>query len=469
MPNPSLSPAIIEARAICPNNVFEIETLEIRHPDLGFATRKLEVAFLIDTGKTNESYQTIFNNLVATIPSIKSDLETKYNSVSWSLITLQGQVWKFETGNNFAGYNTFLNRLLGITLTTTTAKIALFGGTTDSVYTDGALDEVADKLNWSENANTTRKVILINDSVSDIFKIVGTLWESDNIEAFQSSPGYFDLYDFPTNTPFPPDGTHIFVSGFSNPANNGKFIAYDIVSAGKFPNNYLRLLIQPLLTIQNEAPGNLITIKEVTSLISSNATVIAALQAKDISVVQLPYFANTPIQGIVSGTNGSTVTTANLNTEAEFRIQAGIFLAPPISNLDSPDPIYLVNDTIPHNLPLDDSATPVVKTFETRGFKLRQVGSGENGLQSLGITIDDIDRRVSQFVAKAKQYQSPVELIFRVYLSDDLSKPQNNPPTVLFLTNSAKNAEGFSGTCSTIDVVNHPFPNQYYRLEQFPL
>jgi hypothetical protein len=133
------------------------------------------------------------------------------------------------------------------------------------------------------------------------------------------------------------------------------------------------------------------------------------------------------------------------------------------------EPFYIVNDTIPHILPLDDSASPVFKTFLTRGFKLRQVGSGENGLQSLGITIDDIDRKVSQFVAKAKQYQLPVELIFRVYLSDDLTKPQNNPPTRLFLTSSSKSAEGFSGTCSTIDVVNHPFPNQYYRLEQFPL
>lgn len=357
MPNPSLSPAIIEARAICPNNVFEIETLEIRHPDLTFSTKTLDICFVIDT---SGSMQASIDLIATEISSVASLLADDFETIRYSLLGYEssGADTYFRTGNSFTTLSAFQEAIGAMTVT---------GGTENAF---SAIKLACDTLDWNQQNGGARAIVLITDENNDN----DTTTEQNVLDALEE--------------------------------------------------------------------------KEITFILGIDDSLASWFQS------------------FITATGGTHITST---TSAELRVDLVNALKDIEVVSSGIEPFYIVNDTIPHTLPLDDSLTPIIKTFETRGFKLRQVGSGENGLQSLGITIDDIDRRVSQFVARAKHYQSPVELVFRVYLSDDLSKPQNNPPTTLFLTSSSKSAEGFSGTCSTIDVVNYPFPNQYYRLEQFPL
>jgi len=358
MPNSSLSPAILEARAVCSNKVFEIETLEIRHPALNFDNKQLDICFVIDT---SGSMQGAIDTIAAEISQVAADLEDDFALIRYSLLGYEssGADTFFRTGNNFVDLETFQAAISAMTTT--------IGGIENAF---SAIKLSCDTLNWNQNLTTARAIFLITDE------------NNDN------------------------DGT-------------------------------------------------------------TEQSVLDALAEKGVTFILGIDESNASwFQSFLDATNGVHIESP---TGAEIRADLVTALQNIITIGGEEEPIYIVNDTVPHTLPLDDSETPEIVTFETRGFKLRQVGAGENGLQSLGITIDDIDRKVSQFVAKTKQFNSPVEIVFRVYLSDDLSKPQNNPPTTLFLTGSSKSSEGFSGTCSTIDIVNHPFPNQYYKLEHFPL
>ena len=404
MPNLSLSPAIIEARAICPNNVFEIETLEIRHPDLTFLTKKLQLAFLVDNTSSQEAAIESIKTLAANTAAL---LSNEFETIEFALIQFKDEdETSILTGSEFV-------------------SLAAFQTAIDTVFADGGGDEeengfgavvLSATLPWSYANGVARSVFLITDVESHERGAT----QQQAIDAMVDA----EIVFFYKNSLLTNEYVYVFVGiGLGDYEYNAITEVYDYLGVGL--GDYIFDMIEEESNIDHATYQPLAVASEGVRIVSGTASEVSIQLTdllKDIEVVS-----------------------------------SGI------------EPFYIVNDTIPHTLPLDDSLTPVIKTFETRGFKLRQVGSGENGLQSLGITIDDIDRRVSQFVAKAKEYQSPVELVFRIYLSDDLTKPQNNPPTVLFLTNSSKSAEGFSGTCSTIDVVNYPFPNQYYRLESFPL
>lgn len=107
-------------------------------------------------------------------------------------------------------------------------------------------------------------------------------------------------------------------------------------------------------------------------------------------------------------------------------------------------------------------------TFEPVPFQFKLPKSSETGSQSLDITMDNVDSRVSDFIIAAKGSLEPVEVIYRPYLSDDLTGPQMDPPLVLYLKGAAITASVASAQASFIDIVNKRFPNDYYTGDRFP-
>jgi hypothetical protein len=107
-------------------------------------------------------------------------------------------------------------------------------------------------------------------------------------------------------------------------------------------------------------------------------------------------------------------------------------------------------------------------TFEPSGFQFSLPPSNEEGFRSLNIAIDNIGRRVSDFVEIAQSEAVPVWVIYRPYLSDDLSQPQMIPPLVLFLKDIEIGAYQVTGQATFMDIVNKKFPNQLYTRERFP-
>lgn len=107
-------------------------------------------------------------------------------------------------------------------------------------------------------------------------------------------------------------------------------------------------------------------------------------------------------------------------------------------------------------------------TFEPVGFQFALPPSNEEGFKSLNIAIDYVGRRVKDFIRAAKSSKVPVEIIYRPYLSNDLTGPQMDPPLVLYLKDVAVAQGQVTGRATFMDLVNKLFPFEKYNRQRFP-
>jgi Domain of unknown function (DUF1833) len=110
----------------------------------------------------------------------------------------------------------------------------------------------------------------------------------------------------------------------------------------------------------------------------------------------------------------------------------------------------------------------VARSFDPAGFQFTLPPQNEEGFTSLNIAINNTDRRVSAFVDLAKSERVPVEVVYRPYLSDDLTQPQMIPPLVLYLKDLKISAAQVTGSATFMDVVNKKFPLDLYTRRRFP-
>lgn len=106
--------------------------------------------------------------------------------------------------------------------------------------------------------------------------------------------------------------------------------------------------------------------------------------------------------------------------------------------------------------------------FEACGFQFSLPPSNEEGFQSLNVAIDNIGRRVSTFVETAAANDTPIEMIYRPYLSTDLSTPQMTPPLTLYLRDVKVNSMQVTGRATFMDITNKKFPSELYNRSRFP-
>lgn len=129
------------------------------------------------------------------------------------------------------------------------------------------------------------------------------------------------------------------------------------------------------------------------------------------------------------------------------------------------DAIYIVQSRRPIRA---KDETGMVRLFEPVGFQFSLPPTSEEGFRSLNISIDNIGKRVSDFVNTAKGSEVPVEIYYRPYLSDDLSQPQMNPPLVLWLKDVQITPTQVLGRATFMDIINKKFPSELYTRERFP-
>lgn len=110
----------------------------------------------------------------------------------------------------------------------------------------------------------------------------------------------------------------------------------------------------------------------------------------------------------------------------------------------------------------------VQRVFQPMGFQMSLPEESEEGFRSLNIAVDNIDRRIGDFVQAAKSDSTAVEVIYRPYLSDDLSAPQMNPPLRLFLKEIQITDFQVTGKATFMDLVNQKFPSELYHRMRFP-
>lgn len=129
------------------------------------------------------------------------------------------------------------------------------------------------------------------------------------------------------------------------------------------------------------------------------------------------------------------------------------------------DPIFMVRSRKPL-VAYDELG--VQRTFEPTGFEFTLPPKSEEGFTSLNIAIDNVGRRPSDFIDMAKSTVQEVKVIYRPYLSTDLTVPHMNPPLVLFLKDINMTPMQVTGRATFMDVVNKKFPLELYTRERFP-
>lgn len=171
-------------------------------------------------------------------------------------------------------------------------------------------------------------------------------------------------------------------------------------------------------------------------------------------------FDDAPYEALVSASGGSKLTGSTSAAFTTSTVAALKSLANPVGS-----PIYLVNDnqSLSATLETGDNVT-----FQPRSFAINPFLTGDDGSPSISLTIDNSDFAVSRYLANAKKFTIPLEVVLRVYLSDDLTGPQNNPPMKLFARDFETKGSVVACQLRWLDLVNSAFPNSFYTPTRCP-
>jgi hypothetical protein len=126
---------------------------------------------------------------------------------------------------------------------------------------------------------------------------------------------------------------------------------------------------------------------------------------------------------------------------------------------------YLVRNKSALTLTNENSETNV---FEPVSFMLDRPRQGETGAQELTLTVDNVDRRISDSIETVKNSQTPVTVKWRPYLSSDLTAPQMAAPLELTLADVTVDNFNVVGRCQFVNVINRPFVNELFTRSRFP-
>jgi len=129
------------------------------------------------------------------------------------------------------------------------------------------------------------------------------------------------------------------------------------------------------------------------------------------------------------------------------------------------EPIYIIQARQPYELTLENGES---KVFEPVAFRFTLPGQDDQGLQDLNITIDNVDKRIGDWVEAASAYDAPALVRYRPYLSTDLTTPQMDPPLTLTLSDIKRTSFEVSGRASVADIVNLKFLRLLYLRSRFP-
>ena len=133
-------------------------------------------------------------------------------------------------------------------------------------------------------------------------------------------------------------------------------------------------------------------------------------------------------------------------------------------------PVRLVSDFEPHVCTLEASAPiepsqPVL--FSAGFFRFIPPKRTSTGYTPARLAIDNVDQ-VMQTLANARGSNEPIQVIWRPYLSDDLSAPQIDPPLKLWLTNTTATLQSVTGTIAAPTIIGRAHPSDLITPQRFP-
>ena len=134
-------------------------------------------------------------------------------------------------------------------------------------------------------------------------------------------------------------------------------------------------------------------------------------------------------------------------------------------------PIRIVRDHADLTAYLEDDApaNPGEEvTFIGYAFDVVKPEITPDGVTSMRIVIDNVSRMIAASIDAALESTDYVTIIYREYISTDLTGPQNDPPIKLYVTAITVDAFKITATCGFPNLANRRFPTQEYSAEEFP-
>lgn len=142
-----------------------------------------------------------------------------------------------------------------------------------------------------------------------------------------------------------------------------------------------------------------------------------------------------------------------------------------IRHPDFAAPIRVVRDhadldaTLEASAP-EDASTEV--TFTRFAFDFVRPEMSSAGVPQMTIEIDNVDRSIVANIEAAMASTERITVIYREFLSGDLSAPQNDPPITLTVLSITADVFRVRAVCGWYNLENARFPTTEYSAETYP-
>jgi len=107
-------------------------------------------------------------------------------------------------------------------------------------------------------------------------------------------------------------------------------------------------------------------------------------------------------------------------------------------------------------------------TFIAFNFDFTKPEVSSQGVPQITITMDNVDRSIVANIEQALTTTDLVTLVYREYISTDLTAPQNNPPLTMNVIGITADVFTVTAIASFPNLMNRRFPSTGYDAQTFP-
>ena len=105
--------------------------------------------------------------------------------------------------------------------------------------------------------------------------------------------------------------------------------------------------------------------------------------------------------------------------------------------------------------------------FIAFNFEFTKPEVGPDNVPSITITMDNIDRSIVANIEQTMGTYEQIKVIYREYISTNLSAPQNNPPIEMSIMSISVTSMKVTATAGFPNLMNRRFPTKEYTTEVF--
>lgn len=127
---------------------------------------------------------------------------------------------------------------------------------------------------------------------------------------------------------------------------------------------------------------------------------------------------------------------------------------------------YLVNDPDDWSFTLEDGR---LIDFQSVGFRVELPANDGKGNQDFTIVLSNAGQEMIAPIEAAGLYpERPVVMTYRIYIDQDATMPQNNPPLEMRISDIVVTKSSISIQARRADILNMSFPHELYTVGKYP-